>query len=102
MKEAIRHFESLQKRYTTQHNGKQCEYVKAALKAMRKRIEQKPIIQILKAGEDEEDKLIYWFCPECGTKLDVMLFEDRHNKYLKKMPKACYECQQLLDWSEEK
>lgn len=36
LEEAIKHFESLQKRYTTQHNGKQCEYVKTALEAMRK------------------------------------------------------------------
>lgn len=32
--EAIKHFESLQKRYTTQHNGKQCEFVKTALNAL--------------------------------------------------------------------
>ena len=41
LKESIKHFESLQKRYTTQHNGKQCEYVKTALAAMRKRDAQK-------------------------------------------------------------
>ena len=41
LKEAIKHFESLQKRYTTQHNGKQCEYVKIALEAMRKMSPQK-------------------------------------------------------------
>jgi hypothetical protein len=31
---AIKHFESLQKRYTKQHNGKMCGYVKEALDAM--------------------------------------------------------------------
>ena len=40
--ETIKHFESLQKRYTTQHNGKHCEYVKEALEALRKRTPQKP------------------------------------------------------------
>ncbi len=32
--EAIKHFKSLQKRYTTQHNGRQCEFVKTALSAL--------------------------------------------------------------------
>ena len=32
---AIEHFEHLQKRYTTQHNGKHCELVKTALAALR-------------------------------------------------------------------
>lgn len=30
----IKHFESLQKRYTTQHNGQMCERVADALKAL--------------------------------------------------------------------
>lgn len=30
----IKHFESLQKRYTTQHNGKMCERVADALEAL--------------------------------------------------------------------
>jgi len=32
---SIKHFESLQKRYTTTHNDKQCEYVKTALECMK-------------------------------------------------------------------
>ena len=32
---AIKHFTSLQKRYTTQHNGKQCEFVQTALEALK-------------------------------------------------------------------
>ena len=31
----IKHFESLQKRYTTQHNGKMCERVADALEALK-------------------------------------------------------------------
>lgn len=36
MEAAIKHFESLQKRYTTQHNEKQCEHVECALMTLRK------------------------------------------------------------------
>jgi len=48
VEEAIKHFESLQKRYTTQHNGKQCELVKTALEALyekkeREQTENKPL-----------------------------------------------------------
>ena len=32
--ETIKHYESLQKRYTKQHNGKHCDYVKTALVAL--------------------------------------------------------------------
>ena len=35
VEKAIKHFESLQKRYTTQHNGKQCKLVETALDALR-------------------------------------------------------------------
>ena len=35
---AIKHFEALQKRYTTQHNGKMCDYVAIALDAMKKQL----------------------------------------------------------------
>ena len=37
---AIEHFEHLQKRYTTQHNGKHCELVKTALAALREKAER--------------------------------------------------------------
>lgn len=37
---AIEHFEHLQKRYTTQHNGKHCELVKTALAALREKTER--------------------------------------------------------------
>lgn len=35
--EAIKHFKTLQKRYTTQHNGKQCEFVRIAIDALREK-----------------------------------------------------------------
>lgn len=35
LKKTIKHFESLQKRYTTQHNGKMCDRVADALEALR-------------------------------------------------------------------
>lgn len=43
---AEKRFESLQRRYTTTHNGKQCEFVKTALACMREcaeRRENKPL-----------------------------------------------------------
>lgn len=39
IEKAIKHFEGLQKRYTTQHNGAQCELVKTALAALREKAE---------------------------------------------------------------
>lgn len=36
LEKSIKHFEGLQKRYTTQHNGKMCEMVDCALKTMNK------------------------------------------------------------------
>jgi hypothetical protein len=38
LEKAIKHFEALQKRYTSSHNGKMCEYVKIALDAMYKEL----------------------------------------------------------------
>lgn len=35
---AIKHFEALQKRYTREHNGKMCVYVKIALDLMYKEL----------------------------------------------------------------
>lgn len=74
LQEAIKHFESLQKRYTTQHNGKQCEYVKTALIAMRK---QFPCKVKNRNGHYGECYICgYSFCgklehcPKCGQALD--------------------------------
>ena len=39
--EAIKHFKSLQKRYTKEHNGRMCEKVNLALEALEKQIPKK-------------------------------------------------------------
>lgn len=38
LKKSIKHFEGLQKRYTTQHNGKMCQFVACALEAMTRQL----------------------------------------------------------------
>ena len=40
IEQTIKHFESLQKRYITQHNGKQCEFVSIALIALGEKYER--------------------------------------------------------------
>jgi hypothetical protein len=40
LNKTIKHFESLQKRYTTQHNGQMCERVSDALEALYRYREQ--------------------------------------------------------------
>ena len=40
IEKAIKHFESLQKRYTTLHNGTQCALVETALEALREKAER--------------------------------------------------------------
>jgi len=49
--DAIKHFKSLQKRYTTQNNERQCDFVKTAIEALEK--------QLIKSGnglnETEEE-----------------------------------------------
>lgn len=68
------------------------------IEALKKRVAQKPIVEI--SEEDEfGDKLIYWFCPECNAMLGCVGFEDR---YMCSQRKACQNCQQLIDWSDEK
>ena len=80
--ETIKHFESLQKRYTTQHNGKHCEYVKEALEAMRKQIPQKPIIK--------KSIIVNGFALRCPYCESVLQSDSPHCKY----------CGQALDWSD--
>lgn len=95
---AIEHFEHLQKRYTTQHNGKHCELVKTALAALREQAERNKgcgfccyteypdkelypkegytfyagfykQINVDAFAEGELEKLK--FCPSCGRRLEV-------------------------------
>lgn len=70
---AIEHFEHLQKRYTTQHNGKHCELVKTALAALREQVERengcvwcKSNSQVTHNGEH-----FCFFCSYCGKRLEV-------------------------------
>ena len=72
---AIEHFEHLQKRYTTQHNGKHCELVKTALAALREKAERE--------CKYCDDNFKFWqtqisgelpnvrYCPMCGKRLEV-------------------------------
>lgn len=60
---AIKHFTALQKRYTTQHNGTQCELVAMALSALAEeaaRIDPKPLTLDELYLVDNEP--LYFFC----------------------------------------
>lgn len=86
--EAIKHFESLQKRYTTEHNGKMCEKVALALKAMEKQIAKKPtlheyIITLPFLGDKQEFDFL---CVSCGC----AVYSDDN---------CCPNCGQAIDWS---
>ena len=87
----IEHFEHLQKRYTTQHNGKHCELVKTALAALREKAErEKGCEWCIDMGDfdrfehyriDREGNAevhahmvlanLSRFCPMCGKRLEV-------------------------------
>ena len=57
--EAIKHFKSLQKRYTKEHNGRMCEKVNLALEALEKQIPKKPLHMHKN-----------YYCPHCGQAID--------------------------------
>jgi len=42
LEKSIKHFEGLQKRYTTQHNGEMCQMVECALDSMKMRLIKEP------------------------------------------------------------
>lgn len=68
---AIEHFEHLQKRYTTQHNGKHCELVKTALTALREQAErEKGCFWCLDVSLNDvrinEVRVNINYCPMCG------------------------------------
>ena len=88
---AIKHFESLQKRYTTQHNGKMCEYVAIALDAMKKQLNTEEWIDCEYISEaygntyacPHCNKLVIGrenYCPRCGKNL---LQKDKENANVK-------------------
>lgn len=64
----IKHFESLQKRYTTQHNGKMCERVADALEALER----------FKCQEDYFEKNVW----KEGINIENSYFRKRNRKYV--------------------
>lgn len=79
--EALKHFKSLKKRYTTQHNGVMCEKVKVAIEAIEKQIPKKPY------KDNENGVYEKEYCPSCHRSL----FPNDHH---------CI-CGQAIDWSDE-
>lgn len=80
---AIKHFEGLQKRYATQHNGKHCDLVATALDALREQAERSKGCEycnsrfgiashhINEAGLQAGTKRVANYCPNCGKRLEV-------------------------------
>lgn len=90
LEEAIKHFKSLQKRYTREHNGKMCIKVAVALEAMEKQIPKKPTMW----GDgyvDGEIIMESYECPNCACIYDF----DIDGKL-----KFCSECGQAILWEE--
>ena len=81
--EAIKHFKSLQKRYTKEHNGRMCEKVNLALEALEKQIPKKPLHMHKN-----------YYCPICKED-GWMLWDDAIPN---DMDKYCGKCGQAIDW----
>ena len=78
--EAIKHFKSLQKRYTKEHNGRMCEKVNLALEALEKQIPKEPIEKFAFS-----DDIGTGLCPFC-------------NEGVNEEMNFCSYCGQALDW----
>lgn len=88
--EALKHFKSLQKRYTTQHNGVMCEKVKIAIEAIEKQISKKPKLWHNQPYPPEwADDDWGYRCPTCGNE-DI------------DYPEHHCSCGQALDWGDIK
>ena len=85
--EAIKHFKSLQKRYTKEHNGRMCEKVNLALEALEKQVPKKPLHMHKN-----------YYCPICKED-GWMLWDDAIPN---DMDKYCGKCGQAIDWSDDK
>ena len=85
--EAIKHFKSLQKRYTKEHNGRMCEKVNLALEALDKQIPKKPLHMHKN-----------YYCPICKEDGWMMWDDAIPND----MDKYCGICGQAIDWSDDK
>ena len=85
IEKAIKHFEGLQKRYTTQHNGKHCEFVKTALAALYEKLDRENGCEYCKVltpdccggfflpsidPDCEADMVTITHCPMCGKRLE--------------------------------
>ena len=77
--EAIKHFKSLQKRYTKEHNGRMCEKVNLALEALEKQVPKKA---------PNHDGMV---CPSCNSKA----------RYGHPYEYYCPHCGQAIDWSDD-
>lgn len=77
--EAVKHFEGLQKRYTRQHNGTACEYVRLALEGL-KRMEQEPEVQTCATCRwcRESDNTNRLFCFAKGQESEFETFNDEY------------------------
>ena len=84
--EAIKHFKSLQKRYTKEHNGRMCEKVNLALEALEKQIPKKPLHMHKN-----------YYCPICKED-GWMLWDDAIPN---DMDKYCGKCGQAIDWEKD-
>ena len=84
--EAIKHFKSLQKRYTKEHNGRMCEKVNLALEALDKQIPKKPLHMHKN-----------YYCPICKED-GWMLWDDAIPN---DMDKYCGKCGQAIDWNDD-
>ena len=84
--EAIKHFKSLQKRYTKEHNGRMCEKVNLALEALDKQIPKKPLHMHKN-----------YYCPICKED-GWMLWDDAIPN---DMDKYCGKCGQAIDWRDD-
>ena len=84
--EAIKHFKSLQKRYTKEHNGRMCEKVNLALEALEKQIPKKPLHMHKN-----------YYCPICKED-GWMLWDDAIPN---DMDKYCGKCGHAIDWSDD-
>ena len=83
--EAIKHFKSLQKRYTKEHNGRMCEKVNLALEALEKQIPKKQLHMHKN-----------YYCPIC--KEDGWILWD--DAIPNDMDKYCGICGQAIDWED--
>ena len=81
--EAIKHFKSLQKRYTKEHNGRMCENVNLALEALEKQVPKKPLHMHKN-----------YYCPICKEDGWVLWDDAIPND----MDKYCGKCGQAIDW----